>query len=421
MKKINYFIAIIMLLFVITACGNNKKSIIPSETTTIKESSSSICSSISSGSNSSTASSSISSEASSSKKSSTTTIPSSSSDLNVSYNIKEILTIGSTLNEGEVGIKVNFEGMYLKLITDNMDKLMLFADDCAYINVRVKSGDFTTHLKKRYLNCYYNVLGNVTKNNNQIEIAYEKIENKTSTPEAFDFTNLTKKCNSIGEVYNDIKKVSLTNKKNGVGNIVTFNGVVIATDRSDSNSKAVLYDNKNIITIISEKKICDGFTDLDKEFIVTGIISIKNGAPAVLLLDLKSAQKTINIDYSNAKAVNPSYFASWYHLSDNIKDPGYDDFSTLYLVSGYINIDDSRKNAYYFGMTDNSNNTLSDTGIKTSIKGIYLMNHLNVKNSILSDYYMNETKVSMYCSLYQFDSQNHGWKAFPIESTIKSI
>ncbi|UKI50641.1 MAG: hypothetical protein L6U99_04525 [Clostridium sp.] len=35
-------------------------------------------------------------------------------------------------------------------------------------------------------------------------------------------------------------------EKNGVGNIVTFNGVVIATDRSDSNSKAVLYDNKKI-------------------------------------------------------------------------------------------------------------------------------------------------------------------------------
>lgn len=414
MKKINYFIVIITLLFVITACGNNKNSIIPSETTTIKESSSSISSSISSSSNSSTSS-------SSSKTSSTTTIPSSSSDLNVNYSIKEILTMGSTLNEAELGIKVNFEGMYLKLITDNMDKLMLFADDSAYINVRVKSGDFTDYLKNRYLNCYYNVSGIITKNNNQVEIAYEKIENKTSTPEAFDFTNLTKKCNSIGEVYDDVKKVILTNKKNGVGNIVTFNGVVIATDRSDSNSKAVLYDNKNIITIISEKKICDGFTDLNKEFVITGIISIKNGAPAVLLLDIKSVQKTINIDYSNAKAVNPSYFAGWYHLSNNVKDPSYDDFSTLYLVSGYINIDDSRTNAYYYGMTDNSNNTLSDTGIKTSIKGIYLMNHLNVKSSILSDYYMNETKVSMYCSLYQFDSQNHGWKAFPIESTIKSI
>ncbi|UKI50640.1 MAG: hypothetical protein L6U99_04520 [Clostridium sp.] len=79
-------------------------------------------------------------------------------------------------------------------------------------------------------------------------------------------------------------------------------------------------------------------------------------------------------------------------------------------------------NAYYYGMTDNSNNTLSDTGIKKHpLKGIYLMNHLNVDSSILSNYYMNETKVSMYCSLYQFDSQNHGWKVFPIESTIKSI
>lgn len=25
----------------------------------------------------------------------------------------------------------------------------------------------------------------------------------------------------------------------------------------------------------------------------------------------------------------------------------------------------------------------------------------------------------LYCSLYQFDSQNHGWKMFPFETTLK--
>lgn len=417
MKKINYFIAIMIVLFAFTACGKNKDSIESSKIDSIKESSSIVAS----GENSSTSSAVSSSSKSDIASSSSTILSSSSIDLEANYSIQEIITIGSSLNDGEEGIKVSFKGMYLKLITDNMDKLMLFADEDAYINVRVKSGDFTTYLKNRYLNCYYNVIGAITKNNNQVEIAYEKIENVTSTPEAFDFTNITKSCSSISDVYDDIKKVNLTNKKNGVGNIVSFNGVVIATDRSDSNSKAVLYDNKNVITVISEKKICDGTTDLNKEFIVTGIISIKNGAPAVLLLEIKSCEKTINIDYSNAKAVNPSYFSTWYHLSSNMKDPNFDDFSTLYLVSGYINIDDSRTNAYYFGMTDNSNETLSDTGIKTSIKGIYLMNYLNVDNSILYDYYINEIKVSVYCSLYQFDSQNHGWKAFMVEDTINSI
>ena len=52
------------------------------------------------------------------------------------------------------------------------------------------------------------------------------------------------------------------------------------------------------------------------------------------------------------------------------------------------------------------------------------MNHLNIKeDNVLSDifynYYGDDIKISLYCSLYQSDSQNHGWKIFLFETTLK--
>ena len=165
--------------------------------------------------------------------------------------------------------------MYVKLITDNTDKLMLFVDDSSYINVRVSNSTFNKYLKNRYLNCYYKVNGLLSRKNNQLEVAYESITNITSSPEDYDYTLITKDCNTILEVYNDIDNISLSKKKNGVGSIVTFNGVLMSTDRSDANKKAVLYDNDHLITVISDKKICDGKLDLGKELKITGITSVK--------------------------------------------------------------------------------------------------------------------------------------------------
>ena len=75
-------------------------------------------------------------------------------------------------------------------------------------------------------------------------------------------------------------------------------GIVLATDRDDSNSKAVFYDNKHLITVINwdekrNQKICDGVNDILNQFEVTGIISILKGQPAILLLDLNEGFKEI--------------------------------------------------------------------------------------------------------------------------------
>lgn len=167
--------------------------------------------------------------------------------------IASIKELGKELDDNST-LEVSFDGMYVKLITDNTDKLMLFVDDSSYINVRVSNSAFNDYLKNRYLNCYYKVKGLLSRKNNQLEVAYELITNITSSPEDYDYTLITKDCNTILDVYNDIDNISLSEKKNGVGSIVTFNGVLMSTDRSDANKKAVLYDNDHLITVISDKK-----------------------------------------------------------------------------------------------------------------------------------------------------------------------
>lgn len=420
MKKGKFIILGFLFLIALVSCKSNNSS----DLTTVSEVSSETqtSSKISTPQNSTTTKGEISTtKTTSSITSSQTNSTTPSKDLMIK-NIKEL---GKTLDENST-LEVSFDGMYVKLITDNTDKLMLFVDDSSYINVRVSNSAFNDYLKNRYLNCYYKVEGLLSWNNNQLEVSYKSITNITSSPEDYDYTIITKECNSILDVYNDIDSISLSKKKNGVGSIVTFNGVIMSTDRSDSNKKAVLYDNEHLITVISDAKICDGKLDLGKELKITGITSVKNGAPAVLLLDMSVEAKTIEINYQNAFEVNPSYFSKWYHLSNNMKDPSYSDYAKLYLVSGYVSADESRMSAYYFGMSDKFNDNLSDTGIKTAIKGVYLMNHLNIKETNVSsdifyNYYNEDIKISLYCSLYQFDSQNHGWKMFPFEATLKEV
>lgn len=337
------------------------------------------------------------------------------------YSIKQIYEVAKELSEGDVIEDIEFEGIYVKAITETNDKLMLFVDNDSYINVRVVGG-FDSFLKNRYLNCKYHVYGDICNKNGVIEVKYNLLENVTSKEETVDYSKITLYMNSIKEVYDQMDDIVLNNKKTGVGKIVTFKGVVLATDRSDSNSKATFYDNNHIITVINSKKICDAVNDIMNEYTITGIISILNGQPAILLLDIKDTEETITINYENVVEVKPSYFSKWYHVGDKINDPSYLDFAILYRVVGYINIDTGR-NGLYFGMTDNENDTLNDVGIKTSVKGFYLMNYQNQQkidsfNEKIITAYENSSKVSLYASMYQFDTQNHAWKMFIVDSMI---
>ena len=118
-------------------------------------------------SSSNVTSSNISSSSSLSSSFNSTSSSSSSSIELQENNIKQIRELGKNLNNGETLNEIIFKGMYVKTITDNNDKLMLFVDETGYIYVRVNN--WTDYLKNRYYNCYYEVNGIISKINNNIE------------------------------------------------------------------------------------------------------------------------------------------------------------------------------------------------------------------------------------------------------------
>lgn len=422
MKKSSIILFLSLLL-----CGCRQEII--SSIDSSGESTSSLTSEISSIFDSEPSSSSSSEKVSSSKSEDISSIVSSSSESSSSEETKqtlsigEVLSLGQTLSEGEESEVIKFEGLYVKALTDNFDKLMLFVDNDNYVFVRVEGG-FDDYLKNRYLSCRYTVEGNVTKSNGNIEVNYQNITNLTSEQEEYDYSNISLNKNSIEEVYQEINNVNLNNKDTGVGKIVTFEAVIVASDEDDSNTKVVAYDEKNVITVIDDKTICSK-NDMGQKYIFTGVISVLKTSPAIMLLDKEYVEK-VNLDevsYSNAEEVVPSYFSKWYYTSNKQSKPTLDVYKTLYKITGYVIEDSSRTSKYYLGVVDEKGHSLADNGITTSIKGVYLMNNLNMDDYDLTyspfyEHYINEEKVTFYASFYQFDTNNHGWKVFALNNTI---
>ena len=354
---------------------------------------------------------------------------SSSSAINLK-NIKEINDLALGLSEGEIGQEVSFEGYYAKEITDNQDKLMLFVDETGYLYVIVKGGfqGNNEFLKNRYKKCLYKVNGRIQKYNGNLEIVYNSLVNITSTPEEFDYSSISENKDSLIEVYEEVSKVVLNKKDTGIGKIVSFKGTIVSTDRSDSNTKAVVYDGHKTITLIDDKKICDN-GDIGKTYKFTGSISILKSSPGIWLLDKTYIDNDLNnLDFSSAKEVMPSYFKQWYYVGDHIKKPTYEDYSILYKVTGFVTDNADYTAKYNLGLVDEENGSLSDNNLNGtySIKGVFLMNNHNMdmkdlSYSVFYEPYINASKISIYVTLHQFNTNDHGWKVFPLDFTLQII
>lgn len=356
-----------------------------------------------------------------------TSIPpiSDSTDVTVTMNIAEINEYAATLEESQIGQKVTFNCVYLKKITDNTDKVMLVADDSdAYLYVRVSNGLWTTSMENNYLNYDYRITGNIMKYLGHTEIKFESLERLGTANIEIDLSKLTENKNSLGEVYDEFALLTLSNKYNGIGKIVTFDGKLIATDRSDANTKGVYYDGTNVITVINTTKVGTE-SDFGKTFRITGSLSVLKSSPAILLLksEIINDEVSLNIDTNNI--VNPSYFKKWNTLSDKMNPPSFSDYGVLYKTTGYVKSDDMN-GKYYLGVVDDSNGSLSDNGVSTSISGVFLMNNLNMNDndlsySIFAPYFIDEIPVTFCFTLFQFETSWHGWKVMPIDSTVPVI
>lgn len=423
MKKQHLFIALGLL--VLSSCNNTNT---PSNGSESNNSTSQLPSIIdsSSPSTSNSSNNSISASPSTSNDSnSSTTAPSPA--IKTVESIKDIFTLGENVKENEIGDLVQFEATYLRGIamTRSSEDLMLFADEESYIYLRLPYAKYTGYLANRYVMQEYQVTANITKVNNQIELTLndslttqESVINLSSST-SYNQEQVSEVKSALGELIEDFNAIPLNNKKYGSGKIVTVTGQVIATEYKDANKKCVIYDGTNIVTIINSSKIV-GQYDIGTTIEVTGILNMEVSCPAILMLSSKvKADVSKDLNMTNYEEVKPSYFKDWNLTSDNMKTPSVNNFMKLYKTTGYITDDKDRTNAYYIGAVDSASDKLSDVGIKTSIGGFYLMNHLNISDRDFSysgfyGFYDKVEPVTFYFTLFGFDTQNHAWKCFPV-------
>lgn len=419
MKKQSLLITLTIML--LTSCNVNNSSNASGDNNSTSQSPSIIDSSKTSASNS--ASNGESTSASNSSSASTPT----PNPIKYVNSIKEIFVLGKDLEENKIGDLVQFEATYLRGITmtRSSEDLMLFADAESYIYLRLPYAKYTGYLANRYVMQEYQVTANITKVNNQIELTLnnslttqESVINLSSST-SYNQEQVSEVKSSLEELVDDFNAISLNNKKYGSGKIVTVTGQVIATEYKDANKKCVIYDGTNIVTVINSSKIV-GQYDIGTTIEVTGILNMEVSCPAILMISSKvKADISKDLNMTNYEEVKPSYFKQWNLTSDNIKTPSVNNFMKLYKTTAYITDDKDRTNAYYIGVVDSASDKLSDTGIKTSIRGFYLMNHLNISDRDFSysgfyGFYDKVEPVTFYFTLFGFDTQNHAWKCFPV-------
>ena len=419
MKKQSLFITLGLML--LTSCNVNNSSSVSGSNNSTSQAPSIIDSSKPSVSNST--SNGASTSASNSSSAST---PTPNPIKNVDT-IKEIFVLGKDLEENEIGDLVQFEATYLRGIamTRSSEDLMLFADAESYIYLRLPYAKYTGYLANRYVMQEYQVTANITKVNNQIELTLnnslttqESVINLSSST-SYNQEQVSEVKSSLEELVDDFNAIPLNNKKYGSGKIVTVTGQVIATEYKDANKKCVIYDGTNIVTVINSSKIV-GQYDIGSTIEVTGILNMEVSCPAILMISSKvKADIDKDLNMTNYEEVKPSYFKQWNLTSDNMKTPSVNNFMKLYKTTAYITDDKDRTNAYYIGTVDSASDKLSDVGIKTSIGGFYLMNHLNISDRDFSysgfyGFYDKVEPVTFYFTLFGFDTQNHAWKCFPV-------
>ncbi len=343
--------------------------------------------------------------------------------------IGEILQKGSLLQNEEIGEKVIFHATYLRAValSRSNEDLMYFADAHNYIYMRVPYSEFQGYLANRYVNQEYEVVGYVTKLNDIVELTYEKVTN-LSSPTSCNLKEVSEQKASLKEVYDDFAKIPLNAKYYGSGKIVTFDAQLIATEYTESNKKAVFYDSVNTIAVVHSSKIADK-ADIGKHFTITGILNIEVSSPAILLLDIEqkaSQNETIMINEEAVEKVETDYFSKWNTTSKYMNPPSVYDYGKLYQTTGYIRDDTSRTSAYYVGIVKTSTGSLSDNGITKSIGGLFFMNHQNMSENSFSyspfySYYGEDIPVTIYFSLFSFDTNNHAWRIFAVESLLPNL
>ncbi len=433
------------LLFILASCNNTSSVSTPVSTvpptSIIEPSTSHNTSDVPSVGDSTSPSTSITQPSTSTSTSTSTSVAPKPTELT----IKEALTLGNTLSDNTVGDLVKIKATYIKKITAyrSNESIMYFANEDSSIYLRVDGTNFKNNFLTKAINKEYYVTANISKNNGVVELKYNTTLGKTSVTEisnvnpSVNLENISESKDSIHDLVSDFNAIPLDKKKCGTGKIVTIIGQVLETEYTDSNTKAVLGDGTGVITVISENKFVTHASDIGKYYAVTGILNIEITSPALLYLSssyITPSDATIeeSIDVSNAKVVAPDFLKSKYILDGKYYSPTIEEYMTLYSTSGYI-LDNPRYSEYgdyHLGIASEKNRSLiSDSSAQDikSVEGLFLMNHYGINERSLSyspfaNYLATETKIEeMFFTIHQFNSQDHGWKVFPIEALVEPL
>lgn len=408
-----------------------------SSTTSSSSSTSTSSSSTSSSKTSSTSSSSSSSSSSGSQTTSTSS--SSGSSSSSSEAISTFTSIKAVKDSNKNGELVRFDATYLRQITLVNIDLMYFADAEDTIWLRVPYASFTGHMANLYHMKEYTITGRLNITSDYTELTfdetigkYDSVVTKGDTyPLSYNKETSPISVDGIAKIKEMSGQIKLDNKYYGAGDLVKFTSQIVQTEYTDANKKAMVLDpSGDTITVIGDDKKMVNEDDIGKYYEWVGIISVKSSIPAILGIECTyvphSASEESVVDVSNATEVSPSYFAKWNLTSSKYNPASNDDYFKLYKSTGYVKDNIDITTSYNLGMVDKYSDTLSDAGSTSTVKGFYLTNCKGLDEKGLSycpfaGYMNQEFTVEIYYAIRQYDTSNHLWEMFVIESLIPEL
>lgn len=347
-------------------------------------------------------------------------------------------TISQIKTDSKIGETVKFDATYLRTLTWTNEDLMYFADANDYIWLRVPYANYTGYLANLYTMKEYTVIGKLAKVNNVFEVQFDsEITNKGSVvtlgetyPLSYSPNNVAKNVTGIAEIKAKSGQIILNNKGHGVGEIVKFTSQLVQTEYEDANKKAMVLDSDgNTITVIADEQKMVNKEDIGKYYTWIGIISIKTSIPAIMGLSCEyvshTSEEESHINVEAAQEVSPDYFKNWNLTSSKYNPAPNNTYFQLFKSTGYIVDNADITTTYNLGMVSNYGDSLSDAGSTNTVKGFYLVNCTGLNDSKLKycpvkDYFGKNIAVTLYYAIRQYDTANHLWQMFVIESLIET-
>ena len=428
MKKAGFILILSALIIAGCTPTNSKKKRASSV-----EPSSEISSSAEASSVAPIASSSVATFTSQNQTSNTPSITPSSNISNSSTSTTPVVTlqkIAAIKSQRQIGSLVSFQATYLRALTLNNDRVLMFADETGYIGFRCTTQ--SDYINNNYRFQEYKVTGKLVEKENGLEVAYEStfgdlrasVERLGEGAELSykeSETTLPVQLTGISQIKEKSALLVQDSKLNAYGEIVRFTAQYANFESDNSKEKTFFIDaNGEGIVVIQDNDTTGGHKltplmsedNIGKWYELTGIISIKTSIPAILAWTCtyvpKSEVDEQNFDVTYATDVTSQIEQAFYNgnlTSDKLDALPNEMYFKLYHANGWLYDDGTCS-----GFTLIENGTIPDNG-KNTRKGFYFVNGKDIWGE-------NGTAVEIYFKIQSYDTQNHIWKIFVIEKLL---